>query len=81
MVFKDHFQMIVQKIVLKREDKVLRWIWEILNNITINILLERFFLTRKTVNNNQCKIATNKQKKTIELVHNSAYYSTTYFTG
>ena len=52
MVFKDHFQMIVQKIVLKREDKVLRWVWEILNNITINISLERFFLTRKTVNNN-----------------------------
>ena len=32
------------------------------------ILIERLYLTRETVNNNFCKIATNKQEKTIELV-------------
>jgi len=32
-----------------------------------------YYLTLETVNNNwYCKIATNKQKKTIELMHNSA---------
>ena len=30
-----------------------------------------FYLTRETVNNNLGKKATNKQKKIIELVHNS----------
>ena len=34
--------------------------------------IERFYLTRETVNDNYCKVVTNKQKKTIELVHNSA---------
>ena len=37
-----------------------------------NNIIERFCLTRETYNNNYCKIASNKQKKTIELVHNSA---------
>ena len=27
-------------------------------------------MNRETVDNNQCKIATNKQKKVIDLVHN-----------
>ena len=31
-----------------------------------------FYLTHETDTNNYCKIATSKQKKTIELVHNSA---------
>ena len=35
--------------------------------------IEQFYLTRKTVNNKQCKIATNKQKNTIELVHNNYF--------
>jgi len=35
-------------------------------------IIERFYLTRETDNNNYYKIASNKQKKTIELVHNSA---------
>ena len=42
---------------------------EFLINFNI-ILFRRFYLTRETVNNNKCKIVTNKQKKTIELVHN-----------
>ena len=48
---------------------------------SVRTVLERFYLTRETVNNNQCKLAINKQKKTIELVHNSVQYSTTYFSG
>ena len=42
--------------------------------------LEWFYWNRETVTNKSCKIARGKQKKTIELVHNSAYNSTTYFT-
>ena len=42
-----------------------------LSTLSDNII-ERFYLTRETDNNNYCKIASNKQKKTIELVHNSA---------
>ena len=34
--------------------------------------LQQFYLTRETVNNKKCKIATNKQKQAIQLVHNSA---------
>ena len=35
-------------------------------------VIEWFYLTRETNTNNYCKIATSKQKKTMELVHNSA---------
>ena len=42
-------------------------------------VLEGFYLNRETDTNKWCKIAKGKQKKTIELVHNSAQYSTTYF--
>ena len=35
------------------------------------------YWNRETDNNNYCKIATNKQKKAIELVHNNAQYYTT----
>ena len=34
--------------------------------------LEWFYWNRETVTNKSCKIARGKQKKTIELVHNSA---------
>ena len=46
-------------------------------------MVERIYLTRETENNDWCKLATSKQKKTMELVHSYAYYSTTYlcFTG
>ena len=40
--------------------------------VTMMIMIDWFYLTRKTGNNNWCKIATSKQKKTMELVHNSA---------
>ena len=43
--------------------------------------MERFYLTRETVRNNLWIIVKDKQKKTIELVHNSTYYTTSYFTG
>ena len=39
-----------------------------------------FTWTVKQILTNGAKIARGKQKKTIELVHNSAQYSTTYFT-
>ena len=39
-------------------------------------IIEWFYLNRETDNNNWCNIATNKQKKTIELVHNSVWYFT-----
>ena len=42
-------------------------------------ILQKFYLTRETDTNNYCKIATSKQKKTMELVHNSEKFSTTYF--
>ena len=42
--------------------------------------LEWFYWNRETVTNKSCKTARGKQKQTIELVHNSAEYSTTYFT-
>ena len=42
-------------------------------------VLEWFYLNREIDTNKWCKIAKGKQKKTIELVHNSAQYSTTYF--
>ena len=35
-------------------------------------ILQMFYLTRETDTINYCKIATSKQKKTMELVHNSA---------
>ena len=44
--------------------------WRIIFNGSV--LLEWFYLNHETDNNNLCKIATNKQKKTMELVHNSA---------
>ena len=39
-----------------------------------------FTWTVKQILANGAKIAIGKQKKTIELVHNSAQFSTTYFT-
>ena len=58
-----------------------------LDNTEIIILmqavsLERFYLTRETVNNNYMwhKIA-KKKKKTIAIVHYSTWYSTTFFMG
>ena len=58
--------------------------------------LERFYLIRETGNNYQCKTATSKRKKTMEVVHNGEQcrhhslvcccgfadiLNTTYFTG
>ena len=42
-------------------------------------ILQMFYLTSETETNNYCKIATSKQKKALELVHNSEKFSTTYF--
>ena len=44
--------------------------------------MERFYLNRETGSNNLWITVKDKQKKTtLELVHNSAYYSTSYFKG
>ena len=37
-------------------------------------ILQWFYLNRETDNSNQWKIATNKQKKTVELVHNCVVF-------
>ena len=42
-------------------------------------ILQMFYLTSETETNNYYKIATSKQKKALELVHNSEKFSTTYF--
>ena len=39
-------------------------------------LIEWFYLTREADSNNYCKIATSKQTKTMELVHNNGMRST-----
>ena len=42
------------------------------------MILEWFYLNRKTYTNKQYKITRGKQKKTIELVHNSALSTEKY---